>query len=111
MDRTFAELKNALDEALTSCQKLKLSAAEKIAQSDETAIPSMPFSLAKKTADRLRSAVDMGNISELKSIAQELGSGSDTYRKLRDAIVRMAEDFDLEGILKLANELETAADA
>jgi HPt (histidine-containing phosphotransfer) domain-containing protein len=111
MDRIFAELKNALAEALASCQNIGPSAAEKIVRSDETAIPSMPFNLAKQTAERLRNAVDMGNISELKAIAQTLGSGSNTYGDLRHAIVRMAEDFDLEGILKLANELETAADA
>ena len=53
----------------------------------------------------------MGNISELKAIAGEIGSGSDNYGNLRDAIDRLAEDFDLEGILKLADELEAAADA
>jgi len=111
LDRAFEELKNALAETLISCQNLKPSAAEKIAQSGETAIPSMPFSLAKQTAERLRNAADMGNISELKAIAGEIGSGSDNYGNLRDAIDRLAEDFDLEGILKLADELEAAADA
>jgi len=110
MDRAFAELKTALDAALISCQNLKPSAAEKIAQSDETAIPSMPFNLAKQTAERLRNAADMGNISELKAIAGEIGSGSDNYGNLRDAIDRLAEDFDLEGILKMCDKLEGTAD-
>ena len=110
MDQTFTELENALEETLASCRELKPSAAEKIAQSDETAIPSMPFNLAKQTAERLRNAADMGNISELKAIAGEIGSGSNNYGILGQAIDRLAENFDLEGIIKLADELEAAAD-
>ena len=106
MDRTLTELKNALDEALTSCLTLKPSAAEEISEPDDTAVPSMPIELAKQTAERLRNAVDMGNISELKTIAKSLGSGSDSYGSFSDAIDRMAEDFDLEGILKLCDKLE-----
>jgi signal transduction histidine kinase/CheY-like chemotaxis protein len=106
MDRTFSELKNALGEALVSCQTLKQSGAEEISQTNEAQIPSMPFELAQQTVGRLREAVDMGNISELKSIAEALGSDSDTYRSFSDTIERLAENFDLEGILKLCGELE-----
>jgi hypothetical protein len=65
----------------------------------------MPFELAKQTAERLGNAADMGNISELKAIAKALRSESDTYGDLSDTIGRLAEDFDLEGILKLCDKL------
>ncbi len=65
----------------------------------------MPFELAKQTAERLENAADMGNISELKAIAVELRSESDTYGGFSDTIGRLAEDFDLEGILKLCERL------
>jgi signal transduction histidine kinase/DNA-binding response OmpR family regulator/HPt (histidine-containing phosphotransfer) domain-containing protein len=106
MDRTLTELKNALAEALTSCQRLKPSTAEEISEPGDTAVSSMPIELAKQTAERLRNAVDMGNISELKAIAKALGSDSDSYGSFSDAIDRMAEDFDLDGIEKLCDKLE-----
>ena len=110
MDRTLTELKNALAEALTACQTLKPSAAEEISEPGDTAVPSMPIELAKQTAERLRNAVDMGNISELKAIAKALGSDSDSYGSFSDAIDRMAEDFDLDGIEKLCDTLERQVD-
>jgi HPt (histidine-containing phosphotransfer) domain-containing protein len=105
MDRTFAELKNALSEALTASRSLDPSAAEKISAPDELSIPQMPFDMAKKIAQRLGNAVDMGNISELKAIAKQIRSESDTYGDFSDTIGRLAEDFDLEGILKLCDRL------
>jgi signal transduction histidine kinase/CheY-like chemotaxis protein len=105
MNRTFAQLKDALDEALTASQSLDQSATEKIPPSDQEAIPQMPFELAKQTAERLENAADMGNISELKAIAKELRSTSGTYGDFSDTISRLAEDFDLEGILKLCERL------
>jgi signal transduction histidine kinase/DNA-binding response OmpR family regulator/HPt (histidine-containing phosphotransfer) domain-containing protein len=105
MERTFRELKDALDEALASSQSLNQSATEKIPPPDEQAIPHMPLELAKQTAERLVNAADMGNISELKAIAKALRSESDTYGDLSDTIGRLAEDFDLEGILKLCDKL------
>ena len=105
LDRTFAELKNALNIALTASQTLNPSATEIVPQPVEQPIPQMSAERANQTAQRLRNAVDMGNISELKTIANELRSGSDTYDNFSDTIERLAEDFDLEGILKLCDRL------
>ena len=106
MGRVFADLKHALDEALTATQTLKPSPAEIIPQPGEQAIPFMPVAVAKQTAERLRNAADMGNISELKTIAKELRSDSDTYGNFSDTIDRLAENFDLDGIMKLCDKLE-----
>jgi len=105
MDRAFTELKNALDEALTSSQALKQSTTKIIAQPDEAAIPSMPVELAEQLAERLRDAVEMGNISELKAIAKKLRLGDNTYGSFSDTILQLTEDFDFDGILKLIDEL------
>ena len=107
MDRMFAELKGALNEALASCQTINPSATDEIPRLDEWSIPSMPVELAKQIADRLQDAVDMGNISELKTIAEELRTHSHAYDGISNWIFRLAEDFDLEAILKLAGELKT----
>jgi hypothetical protein len=70
----------------------------------------MPDELAKQTAGRLRNAVDLGNISELKIIADELRSDSDAYGSFSDTIDQLAEDFDFDGIMELAAELESQTD-
>ena len=105
LERTFAEFKNALEKALTASQTLKPSATEITPQPAEQPIQQMSAERANQTAQRLREAVDMGNISELKTIANELRSGSDTYDNFSETIDRLAEDFDLEGILKLCDRL------
>jgi signal transduction histidine kinase/DNA-binding response OmpR family regulator/HPt (histidine-containing phosphotransfer) domain-containing protein len=107
MDRIFAELQSALKEALASCQTINPAVNDEISRPDKAPIPSMPVELPKQVADRLQDAVDMGNISELKIIAEELRTHSDAYDSISDRIFRLAEDFDLEAILKLVGELKT----
>jgi signal transduction histidine kinase/DNA-binding response OmpR family regulator/HPt (histidine-containing phosphotransfer) domain-containing protein len=110
LDRAFAELKNALKKTLTASQTLNPSTDEIVSQPAEQQIPPMSAELSIQTAQRLRDAVDMGNISELKTIANELRSGSVSYDNFSDTIDRLAKDFDLEGILKLCNRLERQVD-
>jgi signal transduction histidine kinase/DNA-binding response OmpR family regulator/HPt (histidine-containing phosphotransfer) domain-containing protein len=110
MDRLFTELKTALNEALASCQSINNFSADDIRQPGEGSIPPMPDELAKQTAGRLRNAVDLGNISELKIIADELRSDSDAYGSFSDTIDQLAEDFDFDGIMELAAELESQTD-
>ena len=110
-DRLFSQLQNALSEALASCRALKPSAAEDVSEAGKASIPPMADGMAQNIADRLRNAVDLGNISELKTIAAELKSGPDAYGNLADTLQRLAEDFDFEGILKLADKLEKGMSA
>jgi hypothetical protein len=48
----------------------------------------------------------MGNVSGLIAIPEELKARSDTRIPFSNRIVQSAEDFDFEGILKLADELD-----
>ena len=43
----------------------------------------------------------MGDVMQIKSIAEELMSESDAMAPFCNELVRLAEDFDLEGIKKL----------
>ncbi len=110
MDRAFAELKKSLAEALAACQALKPTVTDESLQTGAACIPLMPQDLARETAERLRNAAEMGNISELKTIAQELKTGSDASGNFSDSILSLAEDFDFEGILKLSGKLATQTD-
>ncbi len=111
MEEIFTEFKIALNEALAACRSLQAPTGEEITAPGAASIPSIPLELARQTADRLRNAVDLGNITELKTIAAGLKSDSDQYGSVSSTILRLAEDFDFDGILKLVEELEAAADA
>ena len=108
-DSIFAELKTALGEALAACQTLAGPEDEKTDISDEASADSLPPDLARRTAERIQSAVDMGNISDLKLVAEELKTKSNSYAGISAKITQLANDFDFDEILKLAAELESLA--
>lgn len=110
IDPMFAELKNSLDQALASCKTLKQPPAKDTPGPTGDLIPSMPSELAKETAESIREAVEMGNVTELKAIAEVLNARSDEFTGLGEKIRQMAEDFDFDEIAKLAEELELRAE-
>jgi hypothetical protein len=59
-------------------------------------------------ADRIKSAAEMGDVMQVASIAKELERENDAMSPFCDKIIQLSEDFDLEGILKLANRLISA---
>ena len=67
----------------------------------------MPPDLARQTAGQLLAAVDMGDITDLKSIAEALKSKSESYTVFSEKITNLAENFDFDGIKQLADELES----
>ncbi len=48
----------------------------------------------------------MGDVMALNAIAEEIKDQSDSCIPLSKQIVQMAEDFELEGIQKLADDLD-----
>jgi len=105
LDSNFSALKRSLDDALASCQTLARPEDEKSDISNENLVVSLPPDLARRTAERLHDAADMGNITDLKLIAEELKS--DSYAGISERITQLAENFDFDGIIKLAAELES----
>jgi hypothetical protein len=47
----------------------------------------------------------MGDVMALNAIAEEIKTHSDSCRPLSKQIIQMAEDFDFDGIHKLADDL------
>jgi hypothetical protein len=62
--------------------------------------------LAQGFAKRIRDAAEMGDVTTLNAIAAEIKTHSDTCVPLSRQIIQMAEDFDLDGIQKLADALD-----
>ena len=102
----FSELENALDQALESVQSLGVSAEENVCKLSDEEIATIPAELAHDIAKRIRDAAGMGDVTALNAIAEEIKDQSDSCILLSKQIVQMAEDFELEGIQKLADDLD-----
>ena len=71
-------------------------------------IASIPAELAHDIAKRIRDAAEMGDVTTLNAIAEEIKDQSDSCIPLSKQIVQMAENFDLDGIQQLADALDSS---
>ena len=55
--------------------------------------------------DRLKAAVDMGDVMQVQSIANEIKSTNDEMAPFCDKLVQLAEDFDFDGMATFVDEL------
>jgi PAS domain S-box-containing protein len=104
VSHAFASFERRLEQALRSAQTLVSQAPE------PTPIPSemggeLPSDLAGDAAVRLRKTAEIGDVSGLKAIADDMISRSKDFSPYRDRIIELSDDFDFEGILALADEL------
>ena len=106
LNQIFVELEKALQAALESVRVLGPSAPEKPAKPSAAALAEIPPELAREATDRIREAAAMGDVTRIKTIAEDFKSKSDAFAPIGDRFIQMAEDFDFDGILKLAHELE-----
>ena len=89
-----------------SAQTLGISAEEKISKLSDQEISAIPAELARDIAIRIRDAAEMGDVTTLNAIGEEIKTQSDSCVPLSKQIIQMAEDFDLDGIQELADALD-----
>jgi HPt (histidine-containing phosphotransfer) domain-containing protein len=102
----FSELENALNQALESAQSLSVSAEENGSKLSNEEIFDIPAEFAQDIAKRIRDAAEMGDVTTLNAIAEKIKDQSDSCVPLSKQIIQLAEDFDLDGIQKLAKGLD-----
>jgi CheY-like chemotaxis protein len=102
----LSELETVLNQALESAQSLGVSAEKDVCKLSDEEIAAIPAELARDIAKRIHDAAEMGDVTTLNAIAEEIKMHSDTCVPLSKQIIQMAEDFDLEGIQKLADALD-----
>ena len=102
----LSELENALNQALESAQSLGVSTEENVCKLSDIEIAAIPSEFAQDIAKRIRDAAEMGDVMTLNAIAEEITTHSDSCIPLSKQIIQMAEDFDLDGIQKLADALD-----
>ena len=105
LDQKFMELKKAIDQALEAVQTLGIPAEEKIIEPSAEWIAEVPVEQVKEVADRINAAAEMGDVIQIKSIAEELKSESDAMAPFCDELVRLADNFDFDGIQKFLTRI------
>ncbi|MGD9044121.1 MAG: response regulator [Desulfobacterales bacterium] len=101
LNRKFTDLESALQQALEAVQILGPVPERKTSESIGDEISSIPAELTPEVVDRIKAAAEMGDVMQIKSIVEDLKSESDALAPFCDRIVRLAEDFDFDGINNL----------
>jgi CheY-like chemotaxis protein/HPt (histidine-containing phosphotransfer) domain-containing protein len=107
LNQKLKDLESALEQGLEAVRILGPMAEKKSIESTAEEMSSVPPELAQKMADRINAAAEMGDMMQIKSIAEELMSESDAVAPFCNRIVRLAEDFDFDGIQNLLLELDS----
>ena len=107
LNRRLAGLESSLEQTLDAVQALNPMAKKKTIESTAEELSSVPPELAQKMAERINAAAEMGDMMQIKSIAEELMSESDAVAPFCNRIVRLAEDFDFDGIQNLLLEFDS----
>ena len=102
----LSELETALNQALESVQSLGASTEETVCKLSDEEIAAIPSEFAQDIAKRIRDAAEVGDVMTLNAIAAEIKTHSDSCVPLSKQIVQLAEDFDLDGVQKLADALD-----
>jgi len=105
LNLALGELKHALQTAINAVRILGPEPAKKTTKPSAAALEEIPAQLAKEAADQIRAAAEMGDVTRIKTIAEEFRSKSEAFAPIADRIIQMTEDFDFDGILKFANNL------
>jgi CheY-like chemotaxis protein len=96
-DHKLSELASALELALEAVQTL---AEKKTVAPNGGERPAAVPELAKAVIDRINAAAEMGDVMQVKSIAEELKAESDAMAPFCNQLVQLAENFDFDGIQK-----------
>ena len=105
LNRRLTKLQSALDQAMEAVQTVIPAAEKKVVECTEDEISCIPPELARKLAERIKAAAEVGDVLKIASIANELKSENRSLIPFCDKIIHLSDDFDLDGILNLANEL------
>jgi two-component system sensor histidine kinase/response regulator len=99
-------LKDALDQALGAIETLKTGEEAINSESSADLPASTIVDVDKDAIRRLREAAEMGDVTEVVSIADNIESQTNGFSPYRAKITQLADDFDFDGILELTDQLE-----
>jgi signal transduction histidine kinase/CheY-like chemotaxis protein len=97
----LADLENSLKQALDTVQTLVPMADKKSIESTGDEMSPIPPELSQKFAELIKAAAEMGDVIQIKALAEDLMAESEAAAPFCDKIVQLADDFDFESIAEL----------
>jgi HPt (histidine-containing phosphotransfer) domain-containing protein len=105
LNQAYDAFRQSLGRALDAVGPL-MAAAVTPAAPPAAAAGALPPALAKEAATRLRETAELGDTAGLAAICSEFTAKSKSFAPYAAKVVRLADDFDFDAVLKLAEELE-----
>jgi CheY-like chemotaxis protein len=106
LDAGLATMEDAFHQALASVDTLGRSPADETAEPPIDPVTPATPALSPDTVARIRDAAEVGDVTGLTEIAEELKSESDALTPLCDKLIQLAGDFDFDGIMTMVSDLE-----
>jgi HPt (histidine-containing phosphotransfer) domain-containing protein len=106
LNQKFTKFEKDFKQALDAVQTLGSPVEEKSVEPLVAMPAAVPPALAKRVADRIREAAEMGDITQVRFIAEEMRAQSNAFIPLCDKVIQLAQDFDFDGILDLVGGLD-----
>ena len=107
LNRRFSRLEIAINQALEAVQTIGPPAEEKSIDLSTDWLAEVPAEQVKEITDKIKAAADMGDVMQIGAIAEELKSGYPSMATFCDILIRLADDFDLDGIQKFVLQLDS----
>ncbi len=106
LSQKLSDLEQALGAALQAVRTL--GPGEQVEPSAATVgnMQEISSELMRELTALIREAAEVGDIGQIEMITNEWRSGSDGLADICDRFQKLAEDFDFDGIVRLADELE-----
>jgi len=109
LSEAFAAFQEKLDQALQAARSLMPAESHPSSAPPVEPTGAVTPELAKEAALRLRKAADLGDVTALIDISEELTSRSGAFSPYQSKIAQLADDFDFDGILELVDDLDKIA--
>jgi len=106
LTRIFARLETAINQALEAVRTLGPPVEEKSREASTDWLAEIPVKQVKEIIDKIKAAVDMGDVMQVATIAEELKSGTPSMASFCDELIRLADDFDFDGIQRFVSAFD-----
>jgi polar amino acid transport system substrate-binding protein len=103
-------LNNALGQALESVDTLKADDEKLNTENPANTSLSAPADIDQEAVARLREAAEMGDMTEVIAIVEKIALQTQGFSPYKDKIIELANDFDFDAIVALADQLENDMD-
>ncbi len=104
IQNAFSRFSECLSEAIDAARSL-ISSDDQGASAAVSSFAAIPSDICRQASSRLIAAAEMGDVSELTLIVDDIVAKCPEFNECRSKILFLVDEFDFESIIELANTL------